>query len=418
MSHEPSEESVDAPRHEWRIPPENPDPSQPSATGKNRITWKDLLKHGSLFLITFLTVTATGILWVGQTANAESFMDMVPEGALFAIVFLLFLGTHEMGHYVAAVRHRVAVSLPWFIPVPFGIGTLGAVIKIKERVSDSIKLFDIGIAGPIAGFIVALIVLLYGLFTLPDPSFIASFDHHDEIVAHVEQYGSWPDNPPTLTGLENGEEGGSMSMILGNTLLYSFLSSFFPDAPPMYELYHYPFLFAGWLGLFFTALNLMPVGQLDGGHILYSLLGYRKHKLVARSTFAVIVSLAGLEAIPMIHESLQAWIPNLLPLSLAIWGIGLYLILRKSYQQDSQWIGRVWSVSLLATVLLLWFGWSPAASGSMIWLFWSAFLAWFIGLEHPPAIQERPLTPVRRWLGWTSMVIFVLCISPNPISFM
>lgn len=414
MSHEPSEESTDASRHEWRVPPEEQD--SPSGR-KNRLTWKDLLKHGSLLLITFLTVTATGILWVGQTANADSFMDMVPEGALFAFVFLLFLGTHEMGHYLAAVRHRVAVSLPWFIPVPFGIGTLGAVIKIKERVSDSIKLFDIGIAGPIAGFIVALTLLLYGLVTLPDPSFIASFDQHDEVVAHVEQHGTWPESPPSLASDES-EDGGSMSMILGNTLLYSFLSSFFPDAPPLYELYHYPFLFAGWLGLFFTALNLMPVGQLDGGHILYSLLGYRKHRLVARTTFAVIVSLAGLEAIPMIHESLQAWIPDLLPLSLALWGIVLYLILRRAYQKDPQWIGRVWSLSLLATLLLLWFGWSPAASGSMIWLFWSAFLAWFIGLEHPPAMQERPLTPIRRWLGWTSMAIFVLCISPNPISFM
>lgn len=417
MSHEPMEKSSDSSQHEWRTPPERPeDPSLP-LVGKNRLSWKDLLKHGSLFLITFLTVTMTGILWVGQTANADSFLQMVPEGALFAAVFLLFLGTHEMGHYLAAVRHRVAVSLPWFIPVPFGIGTLGAVIKIKERVSDSIKLFDIGIAGPIAGFVIALATILFGLFTLPDPSFIASFDHHDEIVTHVEQYGSWPDSPPTLTSEGSGEEG-SMSMILGNTLLYSFLSSFFPDAPPLYELYHYPFLFAGWLGLFFTALNLMPVGQLDGGHILYSLLGYRKHRIVARSTFAIIVSLAGLEAIPMIHESLQAWIPNLLPLSLALWGVVLYLILRKAYQRDSHWIGRVWSLSLLATVLLLWFGWSPTASGSMIWLFWSAFLAWFIGLEHPPAMQERPLTPLRWWLGWTSMAIFVLCISPNPISFM
>lgn len=417
MSHDSIEKSADSSQDGWPLPPETAeDPTVPTV-GKNRIGWKDLLKHGGLFLITFLTVTLTGILWVGQTAHADSFMQMIPEGALFAAIFLLFLGTHEMGHYLAAVRHRVAVSLPWFIPVPFGIGTLGAVIKIKERVSDSIKLFDIGIAGPVAGFIIALATILFGLFTLPDPSFIASFEQHDEIVAHVEQYGSWPDSPPSLTEEMEGEEGG-MTMILGNTLLYSFLSSFFPDAPPLYELYHYPYLFAGWLGLFFTALNLMPVGQLDGGHILYSLLGYRKHRIVARTTFAVIVSLAGLEAIPMIHEAVQAWIPNLLPLSLAIWGVALYLILRKAYQRDSHWIGRVWSFSLLATVLLLWAGWSPAASGSMIWLFWSGFLAWFIGLEHPPAMQERPLTPLRWWLGWTSMAIFVLCISPNPISFM
>src|SRR5690625_7906046 len=89
-------------------------------------------------------------------------MDMVPEGALFSFIFLLFLASHEFGHYFAAIHHGVRVTLPYFIPVPFGIGTLGAVIRIKEKIEDSRKLFDIGIAGPIAGFVISLATLLYG----------------------------------------------------------------------------------------------------------------------------------------------------------------------------------------------------------------------------------------------------------------
>jgi membrane-associated protease RseP (regulator of RpoE activity) len=97
----------------------------------NRPDKKAVFKHSLLFVLTFICVSFTGILWVGQTANAETITDMLPEGILFATVFLFFLASHEFGHYFAAVYHRVRVTLPYFIPVPFGIGTLGAVIRIK-----------------------------------------------------------------------------------------------------------------------------------------------------------------------------------------------------------------------------------------------------------------------------------------------
>ncbi len=374
-------------------------------------TGKEIAKHSGLFLLTFATVTLTGILWVGQTAHADQYLDMLPEGILFASVFLLFLAAHEFGHYFAALYHRVRVTLPYFIPVPIGIGTLGAVIRIKERVEDTRKLFDIGIAGPIAGFIISILTLFYGFATLPGPEFIENFSHHDEVIEHVQSTGSWPDSPPDVS------EG--MLMVLGETILYSFVSSFFEDAPPMWEIYHYPFLFAGWLGLFFTALNLMPVGQLDGGHILYSLIGFRKHRVVARIVFGIITLFAGIEVIPLLYEWLSHYIEPTFPLAILIWSLALFFLIKRACLNDQSWAAPIWALSILGSVT--WLAVSADGldqSGSLIWLFWSLFLTYFTGLEHPPALYERNLSPTRKVLGWMSMVIFVLCISPNPIYFL
>src|SRR5699024_2700809 len=149
--------------------------------------------------------------------------------------------------------------LPYFIPIPFALGTLGAVIRIKQRISHSYKMFDIGVAGPLAGFVVAIGLLLFGFATLPEPSYILTFYCHQSISAYIQAYGHFPSE---LIGDIKGQ-----TLVFGSTLLYGFLASFFNNVPPMWEMYHYPFLFAGWFGLFVTALNLMPVGQLDGGHI-------------------------------------------------------------------------------------------------------------------------------------------------------
>jgi len=244
------------------------DYSQPiRPENKNKLTTKAIIKHTVLFILTFICVTFVGIIWVGQSANVESYLDMWPQGALFAALLLAFLGTHEFGHYFAAVYHKVKVTLPYFIPVPLGIGTLGAVIKIEEQVQNTKKLFDIGISGPVAGFVVSFVILMIGFATLPGPDFIENFAGHEETVSYIQETGTFPDTP-----IEPAPETGTI--MLGQTILYSFLASFFENVPPMYEMYHYPFLFAGWLGLFFTALNLTPIGQLDGGHILYSLIGY------------------------------------------------------------------------------------------------------------------------------------------------
>lgn len=379
---------------------------------KNKPDAWTIIKHVALFIATFACVTFVGIFWVGQSANSPSYFGMWREGALFASLLLAFLATHEFGHYFAAVYHNVRVTLPYFIPVPLGIGTMGAVIKIEEQIQETKKLFDIGIAGPIAGFIVSLIVLLYGFSTLPEPSFIENFAGHEAVISHVQETGTYPETAPEI---ENAPEGSTI--MLGNTLLYSLLASFFDNVPPMYEMYHYPFLFAGWLGLFFTALNLTPIGQLDGGHILYSLIGFKKHRTVARICFGFIATLGGLEAIPFLFININGWYPGYGFLSVLLWALVLLFLFRKAFFRDHVWIAPMWAISLVTSTGYLYFTNGFDQSGSLIWVFWSFFLVYFVKMEHPPVMFERPLTPWRKRLGWISMAVFVLCISPTPIYF-
>lgn len=381
----------------------------------NTFDGKTIVKHLALFLLTFASVALVGASFVGF--NAPLFPLIMPDttdflrGVVFASLLLGFLGTHEFGHFFAAIYHKIEVTLPYFIPVPLGIGTLGAVIRIKQKINDTRKMFDVGVAGPLAGFVVSLAVLLYGFATLPDPSYIMNFEGHEAIKQFVMANGYYPEVP-----LDN-PEGGVLTV--GNTLLYTFLAQFFENVPPMFEMYHYPFLFAGWLGLFFTALNLMPVGQLDGGHILYSLIGFRKHRVVARICFAVLTVLAGIESVPFIHLSLGDWDNTYGSLSWLIWALVLFSLLRKAYHNDHKWIAPVLVGSLAASAGHLYYivGNLETAS-SLIWIVWSFFIAYFVKIEHPPAIYERPLDSTRNNLGWVSMGIFVLCISPNPLYFL
>lgn len=376
----------------------------------NKLSWTDILKHTALFVVTFASVTFFGIIFVGQDVGTEGYLDMWPHGALFAALLLAFLATHEFGHYFAAVHHKVRVTLPYFIPIPLGIGTMGAVIRIKEQIQSTKKLFDIGISGPIAGFVVSLGILLYGFATLPDPSFIENFSGHEAVIEHIQQTGTFPDEAP-----ETPDDVGSI--IIGNTLLYSFLAGFFDNVPPMYEMFHYPFLFAGWLGLFFTALNLMPIGQLDGGHILYSLIGFKKHQKAARICFGGLTLLAGIEAMPFLYIQISEWLPGYEFTSTIIWAGILFFLLRKAFHSAHEWIAPVWALSLMGSVGYLYFwGGGLEDAGSLIWVFWCFFLVYFVKLEHPPVIYEQHLSRKRRALGWMSMIVFILCISPSPIS--
>ena len=375
-----------------------------------------ILKHLTLFVLTFACVSLVGANFVGF--NAPFFPFIMPDthdllrGVLFATLLLGFLTVHEFGHFFAALYHRIKVTLPYYIPIPLGIGTLGAVIRIKQKINHTHKMFDVGVAGPLAGFVVSLGVLLYGFATLPDPAFINNFAGHDAVQQYVNAHGVFPDSPLSETG--------GNTLIVGDTLLYSLLASFFTNVPPMWEMYHYPFLWAGWLGLFFTALNLMPVGQLDGGHILYSLIGFKRHRTVARLCFAGLTILAGIEAIPFIHLSLDGWgwsHPTGI-YSLLIWAGILFVLLRKAYHNEHSWIAPVLLISLGVTFgyIYLFVG-DLATTSSLIWIFWAFFIAYFVGIEHPPAFHEKPLDPGRTALGWLSMIIFVLCISPNPLYF-
>jgi membrane-associated protease RseP (regulator of RpoE activity) len=168
-------------------------------------------------------------------------------GVSYSLTLLLILGAHEMGHYVACRIYRVDATLPFFLPGLNPFGTFGAVIRIRAPIPDRRALFDIGVAGPIAGFVAAIPVLFYGLA-------------HSTLMTE----------PP--------REGG---MGLASCLLLEILYPVFFDVPPGGSIQLHPTMAAAWLGLFATALNLLPVGQLDGGHMVYAL-SRRLHGWVSR----------------------------------------------------------------------------------------------------------------------------------------
>lgn len=388
-------------------------------SGKNKPTRKALFRHGLLFLLTFISVSLVSTFLVGkqlETAVIGGVLLPYPgqedllRGVLFATLLLSFLTAHEFGHYFAAVFHKISVSLPYYIPIPLGIGTLGAVIRIREQIHETNKLFDVGAAGPIAGFIVSIVILFIGFFTLPDVEFLNEFGDHNYVVEYYHQNGEYPD-APQLTD-------GQIAFYFGGTPLFNTLSALFVDAPPLWEIMHYPFLLAGWFGLFFTALNLMPVGQLDGGHILYSLIGYKRHRIVARLFFILITIFACFEAVPIINGFVGDFEGDHQLLSWTIWIGFLFLMYQRAFHRDQIWVaaGLTSSVIIAAGYSFL-FAKDDGMESSLIWLFWIFFITFFVKVEHPPVIVERELTPTRKVLGWLSMLIFVLCISFNPLSF-
>ena len=374
------------------------------------LSGKTLFKHILLFLLTVVTVSERGIAFVGRVETADGIWDLILDGLLFATLLLLFLATHEFGHYFASVKHKIRTTLPYFIPLPLlFIGTFGAVIKIKDPVTDSRKLFDIGIAGPIAGFVVSLIILFIGFYTMPGPEYIHNFPGHDNVQAYVDANGVYPAEPMPESEMNE-------VMVMGNTILFGFLASFFDNVPPMWEMYHYPFLFAGWLGLFFTALNLMPVGQLDGGHILYCLIGFRRHQIFARIFYTGLVMLGGIGAVPVLHALLGDYDNSYATLSWSLWAVTIFAMLHKAMHGDLKLTIAAWLTAVIGTFSIVTFvvGMDPAA-GFLIWFVWSLFMLFMVGIEHPPVLIEQPLSTGRKIMGWIAMVVFVLCISLSPI---
>lgn len=223
-----------------------------------------------LFIATILTTTLTGAILKGKDPFLS--LENMIFGIPYALSILTILAAHEFGHYWYAVRHRIYATLPYFIPffIPFfSFGTLGAFIKMKSPIPDKRALFDVGIAGPLAGFVMSLFFLFLGFSQLPDIEGVKSY---------VTQIHPW-------------SETGAGALTLGNSILFDFIrNSMGGTHLPMYEIYHFPFIFAGWAGLLVTSLNLMPIGQLDGGHISYALLG-KKARFVALAAFIALALL-------------------------------------------------------------------------------------------------------------------------------
>ena len=224
-------------------------------------------RHIILFLLTVATTTV--LAGAGHYASFQadfrtgpldlSRADLILNGFWYSASILAILGAHEFGHYFACRYYRVDASLPYFLPAPLPLtGTLGAFIRIRQRIPGKRALFDIGIAGPIAGFLVAIPVLLVGM------------------------------SLSKVTPLPADTRG---FVELGEPLLFKAIAWLYWGTPPEgSSINMHPMAFAAWFGLLATALNLFPIGQLDGGHISYAVLG-RKSTVVTLATVVVLIGL-------------------------------------------------------------------------------------------------------------------------------
>jgi membrane-associated protease RseP (regulator of RpoE activity) len=228
-------------------------------THKPEKTYRSINVNLIFLIATIITTIIAGMSFVASYEDLPFWsLENAGKGALyFALPLMFILGLHEMGHYFMARRHRVAASLPFFIPAPPILGTFGAFISLREPIHSKRALLDIGFAGPIVGFIAALFVTVLGL-----------------------KLSAWDPHPV-------GDDA-SAYFILGTPLVYDLLTRLVPT--PVDVLIH-PTAFAGWVGFLVTFLNLLPAGQLDGGHIVRALFGDRS-KYVSWVTVAGMVFIA------------------------------------------------------------------------------------------------------------------------------
>jgi membrane-associated protease RseP (regulator of RpoE activity) len=305
--------------------------------------------HAGLFLITTVTTTVAGLVVAAPPVDVPppplstviDYLLFVPQyylssviallgftlrhpkvladGLIFSASLLAILTAHEMGHYVACRRYGVAATLPFFIPAPplFLAGTFGAFIKIKSPIPSRRALFDIGLGGPLAGFVVAVPIALVGV---------------------------WSMQPPV--------QGGGYGIVFNDPVLFRLLGRLVGNPIDPYAPIN-PYYMAAWIGLLVTSLNLMPVGQLDGGHGTFAMFGQRAHKVIGRVAFAVL--------------------------------------------------------AVLAVLGFVWYG-SPSG------FLYTVLLAIMLRFGHPPPEEMEPLGAIRTGIAVVTLIVFALCFWPFPIT--
>jgi membrane-associated protease RseP (regulator of RpoE activity) len=322
----------------------HPVTSEKSWRTESELSTRRLILHGVLLALSAVTVTLTGAANMLYTNQPDSWIDILKSpvtttsmlvretsagnygpllgGLLLAFSLLLILAAHEFGHYFACRHYGVRATLPFFLPAPpypvTPFGTFGAVIKIKEPIRSRRALFDIGIAGPLAGFALAVPASFIGL-----------------LIAQ-------PATPQTGTS--------QPGMVFNDPLLFKILISVFHVPNPMNWN---PLYWAAWTALLVTSLNLFPLGQLDGGHVLYAVCGRRFHKIASLVVFTLVALLA------------------------------------------------------VASFFLY---------NSPIWFLWTAILAFLLYVGHPPTYVDEPLGKVRIGLAVVAAIVFLLCFMPFPIT--
>lgn len=274
-------------------------------------------------------VTTGRVLWhlllLGLTAITTTllptflfFGGSLTSGMLFSFTLLAILGAHEMGHYLACRLYGVRATLPFFIPAPLGVGTFGAFIKIKSPIPNKRALFDIGIAGPLAGFVFLIPAAIIGLY-FASPA----------------------------TGMAGGD-----GLTFHDPLLFRAIAKLL-RVP--HDILVNPYWFAAWVGCLVTSLNLLPVGQLDGGHVVYAALGARWHWIIARIIYVGVIALT----------------------------IASYFL--------SGWMG--WAVYVVILTIMLRVG-------------------------HPRVMdEEEPLGFGRQIVAIIGLLVFMLCFMPAPVTF-
>jgi membrane-associated protease RseP (regulator of RpoE activity) len=314
-----------------------------------RLSAREWRLHGGLLLLTIVTTTLAGITLAAPNLpvpepplnNPLDYLLYIPlsylnwlaelfrysllnprligEGVTFSASLLAILFSHEMGHYLACRYYKVDATLPYFIPAPpmFLAGTFGAFIKIRSAIPSRRALFDIGLAGPLAGFIVALPLSIIGVLIVGPP--VAAQEH----------------------------------VIFFNDPLLFRLIAWLAGIPLSVNSPINPFYMAAWIGLLVTSLNLMPVGQLDGGHGTFAVFGARAHRLIARVAFVTVVVLA-----------------------------------------------------------LLGFWWHNSPSGFL----YAVLLGIMMRVPHPPPAVMEPLGTKRILIAVLTLIVFALCFWPFPIT--
>jgi membrane-associated protease RseP (regulator of RpoE activity) len=314
-----------------------------------RPTAKEWTLHAGLFLITIVTTTVAGLVIVApeidvaepRLSSVIDYLLFVPEyylrsviallsftvqhpylladGFVFSSALLAILTAHEMGHYVACRRYGVVATLPFFIPAPplFLAGTFGAFIKIKSPIPSRRALFDIGLAGPLAGFVVAVPIAIVGVLSM-----------------------------------QPAVQGSGYGIVFHDPLLFRLLGRLVGKPLDPYAPIN-PYYMAAWIGLLVTSLNLMPVGQLDGGHGTFAIFGKRAHRVIGRVAFAVL--------------------------------------------------------ALLAVLGFVWYG-SPSG------FLYTVLLAIMLRVGHPQPEEMEPLGAVRISIAVVTLIVFTLSFWPFPIT--